>query len=271
MPPKRRTRATKPQHQKQAYLSSPDQDRASPPQNDTEQISSKGSDVPTDNPEEPMTPDEIDSSGTFPETDEEMPEETEHTVVEGEDESADKEAATEKKRGFARGYNALKSYKGQYYSGMAVGGSHTWNYDQGVWKETKEEPDLWRIDYRTNKRRARKAPQGSGAPVGTEYHWLIVGHQYVKKVDANTYETVLEGSKYKLAYKSAASNSWSVPTVKKQREREVELLEDAKLRVQGLPPVSEKVKVQKQEKGQKKLDAMFSQGNVTGTKRKAGE
>lgn len=76
------------------------------------------------------------------------------------------------------GYNALKTHQGQTYSGMAVGGSHTWDYDPGVWKETKEEPDLWKIDYQTNKRRAkRKAPAGSGAPVGTEYHWLIVGHQ----------------------------------------------------------------------------------------------
>ena len=76
------------------------------------------------------------------------------------------------------GYNAIKTHQGQIYSGMAVGGSHTWDYDPGVWKETKEEPDLWRIDYQTNKRRAkRKAPAGSGAPVGTEYHWLIVGHQ----------------------------------------------------------------------------------------------
>lgn len=75
------------------------------------------------------------------------------------------------------GYNTLKQHKGQLYSGMAVGGSHTWNYDPGVWKETKEEPDLWRIDYHSNKRRARNAPKGSGAPVGTEYHWLIVGHQ----------------------------------------------------------------------------------------------
>jgi hypothetical protein len=76
-----------------------------------------------------------------------------------------------------RRYNDLKVYNGQHYSGMAIGGSHTWNYDPGVWKETKEEPDLWRIDYHTNKRRARNAPKGSGAPVGTEYHWLIVGHQ----------------------------------------------------------------------------------------------
>jgi hypothetical protein len=76
-----------------------------------------------------------------------------------------------------RRYNDLKTHNRQPYSGMAIGGSHTWNYDLGVWKETKEEPDLWRIDYQTNKRRARNAPKGSGAPVGIEYHWLIVGHQ----------------------------------------------------------------------------------------------
>ncbi|KAG8414381.1 hypothetical protein J3459_014768 [Metarhizium acridum] len=60
---------------------------------------------------------------------------------------------------------------------MAVGGSHTWNYDGGVWHEVKAEPDLWKINYETKKRRARKAPERSGAPVGTEYHWLIVAHQ----------------------------------------------------------------------------------------------
>lgn len=75
------------------------------------------------------------------------------------------------------GYNSLKTYNGQVYSGMAIGGSHTWNYDQGVWKETKVEPDRWEIDYKTTKRRARKAPKGSGVPVGTQYHWFIVGHQ----------------------------------------------------------------------------------------------
>ena len=75
------------------------------------------------------------------------------------------------------GYNALKSFNGQVYSGMAVGGSHVWKYDEGTWKETKEEPDLWKVDYQTTKRRARKAPKGSGAPVGAEYHWLIVAHQ----------------------------------------------------------------------------------------------
>ncbi|GJN78198.1 hypothetical protein PLIIFM63780_001691 [Purpureocillium lilacinum] len=98
-------------------------------------------------------------------------------------------------------YNALKTYKGQYYSGMA----------------------------------------------------------YVKKTDANTYETILKGSKYKLCHKGAESNSWSVPTVKGQRDREIDLLEDAKRRVLELPPVlaSEKVKVTNEEKGQQKLDDLL--------------
>ncbi|KAL4779148.1 hypothetical protein BJX76DRAFT_99214 [Aspergillus varians] len=257
MPPKRKTRASK----APSFPSSPGDEPTSQHHNDTPDPDDPKA---LTQPPEPMTPEEIQLSESFPETDEEMPEETEHAINEA-------KTADANGRAFAGGYNALKSYKGKYYSGMAVGGSHTWNYDPGIWKETKEEPDLWRIEYRTNKRRARRAPEKSGAPVGTEYHWLIVGHQHVKKVDANTYETVLEGSKYKLAYKSATSSSWSVPTVKKQREREVELLEDAKLRVRGLPPVSEKVKVEKREKGQKKLDAMFSHGNVSGTKRKAGE
>ncbi|KAK9372443.1 uncharacterized protein V1513DRAFT_238457 [Lipomyces chichibuensis] len=160
---------------------------------------------------------------------------------------------------FAGGYDELKTFKGQYYAGMAIGGSHTWNYDQGVWKETKLEPDLWKVDFQTTKRRDRNAPKGSGAPVGTEYHWLIVAHQYVRKEDANTYSTHLTGSKYKLAHKNAASEKWSIGTVMGQRKREVELLEDAKRRVEGLPPVLKEQKVQDttQQKGQRTLDSLF--------------
>ncbi|KAK9492569.1 hypothetical protein V1508DRAFT_462136 [Lipomyces doorenjongii] len=166
---------------------------------------------------------------------------------------------TSTKPRFAGGYDELKTFKGQYYAGMAIGGSHTWNYDQGVWKETKLEPDLWKVDFQTTKRRDRKAPQGSGAPVGTEYHWLIVAHQYVRKEDANTYSTHLTGSKYKLAHKNAASEKWSIGTVMGQRQREMELLEDAKRKVDGLPPVLKEQKVQDttQQKGQRTLDSLF--------------
>lgn len=103
--------------------------------------------------------------------------------------------------------------------------------------------------------------------------------QYVTKLDANTYDTHLVGSKYKLAHKSVSSNSWSIPTVKAQREREIDLLEDAKRRVQGLPPVlaEEKVRVDKPEKGQQRLDAMFAKveanksSGADGRKRKREE
>ncbi|KAH7887008.1 hypothetical protein F5I97DRAFT_1872293 [Phlebopus sp. FC_14] len=158
-------------------------------------------------------------------------------------------------------FNELKSFKGKPYSGMAIGGTHHWTYDSGQWDETKEEPDLWKIKFEAKKRRDRSAPKGSGAPVGTEYHWLIVAHQYVVKEDANTYSTRMEGRKYKLAHKSVgSSNSWNINTVKGQREREVELLEDAKSRVQGLPPVigSQKVSPQKRkDPGQQTLEQTF--------------
>jgi hypothetical protein len=37
--------------------------------------------------------------------------------------------------------------------------------------------DKWEFTYATNKRRAWQAPEGSGIPVGIEYHWYILAHQ----------------------------------------------------------------------------------------------
>ena len=71
----------------------------------------------------------------------------------------------------SRSYNEYKDFEGQQYSGMKVGRSHKWYYDKGEWKETKITPDLWEISYAVTKRRVGKAPEGSGVPVGTEYHW----------------------------------------------------------------------------------------------------
>ena len=68
-------------------------------------------------------------------------------------------------------YDAFKEHEGQRYTGMKIGRSHKWYYDPGEWKETKVTPDLWQIQYAVNKRRAGRAPEGSGVPVGTEYHW----------------------------------------------------------------------------------------------------
>jgi hypothetical protein len=62
---------------------------------------------------------------------------------------------------------------------MKVGGTHKWYYDRGEWKERKITPDEWSIYYGTRKRRAGKAPERSGTPVGTRYNWLIVSHRMV--------------------------------------------------------------------------------------------
>jgi hypothetical protein len=106
-------------------------------------------------------------------------------------------------------YDAVKEFEGKKYTGMRVGGSHSWCYRQGEWKETKVAPDKWEFSYAVNKRRRWDAPEGSGAPVGTEYHWYILAHQNVKKLDANEYATSMTGLKYKLAHRRAASEKWS--------------------------------------------------------------
>jgi len=109
----------------------------------------------------------------------------------------------------ASSYNTFKEFAGRKYTGMRVGASHSWYYRQGEWKETKVAPDKWQFTYAVNKRRERDAPEGSGAPVGTEYHWYILAHQNVRKLDANEYTTSMTGAKYKLAHRRVASGEWS--------------------------------------------------------------
>src|SRR6476660_7703810 len=98
-------------------------------------------------------------------------------------------------------------------------------YDQGEWKETKITPDLWEISYAVTKRRAGKAPEGSGVPIGTEYHWYILAHQNVRKLNANDYTTSMTGLKYKLAHRRADKDKWRA-TLKGQRKRLIKLLQD---------------------------------------------
>jgi hypothetical protein len=132
---------------------------------------------------------------------------------------------TEATKDLAATYNEFKEFEGQQYMGMKVGRSHKWYYDRGEWKETKITPDLWEISYAVTKRRKGKAPEGSGVPVGTEYHWYILAHQNVRKLNANDYTTSMTGLKYKLAHKRADKNKWSA-TAKTQRKRLVKLLQE---------------------------------------------
>ena len=122
-------------------------------------------------------------------------------------------------------YNEFKEFEGKKYTGMKIGRSHKWYYDQGEWKEKKITPDLWQISYAVTKRRAGRAPEGSGVPVGTAYHWYIVAHQNVEKLNANDYTTSLAGLKFKVAHKRAGTEKWSA-TSKTQRKRMIKFLQE---------------------------------------------
>ena len=123
----------------------------------------------------------------------------------------------------AETYNRFKEFEGRRYTGMKVGRGHKWHYDPGVWTEKKITPDQWEVNYSVTKRRAGKAPEGSGVPVGTQYHWYIIGHQIVSKLNANEYSTSLTGLKFKLAHKRAEKETWSAST-RAQQKKTVQIL-----------------------------------------------
>src|ERR1044071_6638225 len=123
----------------------------------------------------------------------------------------------------AETYNKFKEFEGRRYTGMKIGRGHKWYYDPGTWTEKKMTPDEWEINYSVTKRRAGKAPEGSGVPVGTQYHWYIIAHQVVSKLNANDYSTSLTGLKFKLAHKRADKETWSAST-KAQQKKAIQIL-----------------------------------------------
>jgi hypothetical protein len=149
------------------------------------------------------------------------------------------------KKDLAASYNEYKEFEGHQYTGMQVGRSHTWHYDKGEWKETKITPDLWELSYAVTKRRKGRAPEGSGVPVGTGYHWYIMAHQNVTKLNANDYTTSMTGLKYKLAHKRASKDTWST-TTKTQRKHLVEFLKQMITELEQEP-----IQLQFDHKGQK--------------------
>ena len=129
------------------------------------------------------------------------------------------------KKDISKTYNEYKEFEGKQYTGMKVGRSHKWYYDKGQWNEKKITPDKWEFTYAVNKRRAGHAPEGSGIPIGTEYHWYILAHQNVRKLDANNYTTSMTGLKYKLAHKRAEKEKWNA-TDNTQRKRLIQVLQE---------------------------------------------
>lgn len=125
-------------------------------------------------------------------------------------------------------YDDLKEFDGRGYTGMTVGGTHQWTYPRGIWKERKVAPDQWEFTFTSTKERERKAPVGSGAPSNTRYHWYILAHQRVRKVDSNSYSTFMTGVKYKLAHRRPTWHRWSnqYPGRPSERETIMAILEE---------------------------------------------
>jgi hypothetical protein len=118
-------------------------------------------------------------------------------------------------------YDDLKESGGKVYSGMAIGGEHAWRYPDGLWRERKVAPDRWTFTFSSQKRRTWSAPEGSGAPVGTGYHWFILAHQRVRKRDRDSYETFMEGVKFKIAHRRPHWRHWSTEYPDSEPEREI--------------------------------------------------
>jgi len=124
-------------------------------------------------------------------------------------------------------YDKLKTYNNKVYTGMKVGGTHFWHYDNGKWNETKMAPDKWTFNFNSLKTRAHLAPNNSGASIQTKYHWYIIADQIATKIDSNSYMTTMKGVKFKVGHKRPywKAFSYKYPEQESYRERIIRILE----------------------------------------------
>jgi len=124
-------------------------------------------------------------------------------------------------------YDELKLFNGKIYSGMKVGNSHYWNYNNGKWFETKKAPDQWDFQYKSLKKRNKPAPSDSGAKVDTQFHWYIIADQIATKINSNTYKTFMHGAKFKIGHKRPhwRAFSYEYPEQISYREKVIQILE----------------------------------------------
>ena len=139
-------------------------------------------------------------------------------------------------------YDDLKEFHGQEYTGMSVGGQHSWIYPNGLWRERKVAPDRWEFTFESLKQRERSAPAGSGVPPNTQYHWYVLAHQRVRKIDEDSYATFMSGAKYKVAHKRPHWRKWSCeyPEQEPEREKVIAILEATLTRLRGEFPSAQR-------------------------------
>lgn len=125
-------------------------------------------------------------------------------------------------------YNSLKKYHNKLYSGMRVGLSHQWNYADGKWFETKQEPDKWSFKFDSLKTRIHNAPTNTGASINTKFHWYIIADQIATKINENSYMTSMKGVKFKIGHKRPywKTFSYNYPEQLSYKERVIKILEE---------------------------------------------
>jgi len=125
-------------------------------------------------------------------------------------------------------YDLLKIHDKKIYTGMKVGSSHSWNYDNGKWFETKITPDKWDVSFDSLKTRITPAPAKTGATRKTKFHWYIIADQIATKIDENSYMTSMKGVKYKIGHKRPdwRTFSYNYPNQITYKEQVIQILED---------------------------------------------
>lgn len=128
----------------------------------------------------------------------------------------------------AKMYDTFKVHGKKLYTGMRVGDSHHWNYNEGKWFETKQAPDKWSFKFDSLKTRINPAPINSGASTNTKFHWYIIADQIATKIDSNSYMTSMRGVKYKIGHKRPywKTFSYNYPNQKNYKECVIKLLEE---------------------------------------------
>jgi hypothetical protein len=118
-------------------------------------------------------------------------------------------------------------YKGKVYTGMKIGNSHHWNYNNGKWVETKKAPDRWNFKFKSVKTRTRPAPVNTGASLRTKFHWYIIADQMATKLDNNSYMTSMNGMKFKVGHKRPhwRTFNYNYPEQIPYKERIINILE----------------------------------------------
>ena len=126
-------------------------------------------------------------------------------------------------------YDTYKIHDKKVYTGMRVGGSHHWIYNEGKWFETKNAPNKWSFNFESLKTRQNPAPKNTGASVQTKFHWYILADQIATKIDENSYMTSMRGIKFKVGHKRPywRTFSYNYPDQLSYKDSIIKILEDA--------------------------------------------